>query len=372
MERGRKNMKVLMIEHFLPDSTYTLELGKELKDLVDLTVFCRKGAAGNMNGIRWVDGFYEGGKNKPYAVVSYLAGLRRLACEICRGDYDIVHVQGFKYASAEIPFYLRYRKKYRFLVHTVHNLLPHEAVRADRKRYLQFYEHCDLLLVHNEYCKHLLVKEYQIAPEKIYITPHGAYTLVEMEQRKKEHETVNFLQFGILRRYKGIDILFKALSLIPEEKRKRIHVTIAGPQFSKLDSTDYRKMAEHLGISKTVSVCCGYVPDEKLRELFGKTDFCLFPYRNIYGSGALLMAYSYGKPVIASDIPVFREEVEREKTGLLFTSENPEDLKNSILHATEWTKEQYTACTQRIQKLVEGKYSWKSSARSLVEAYQRL
>ena len=63
-------MKLLMTEHFLPESTYTLELGKELKNLSELTCFCRKGAAVPMDGIRWLDGFYGGGKNMFHAAAS--------------------------------------------------------------------------------------------------------------------------------------------------------------------------------------------------------------------------------------------------------------------------------------------------------------
>ena len=68
-------MKILMTEHFLPESTYTLELAKELKNVTELTCFCRKGAAVPMEGIRWADGFYSGGKNKFCALASYQAGL---------------------------------------------------------------------------------------------------------------------------------------------------------------------------------------------------------------------------------------------------------------------------------------------------------
>lgn len=363
-------VKVLMIEQFLPGSTYTLELGKELKEWTELTIFCKRGAAVPVDGIRWSEGFYEGGKNKGYAMMAYFSGLRKLDREM-RG-YDVVHVQNFKAAAIEIPFYLHRKGRCRFFVHTVHNLLPHEAVKRDRKLYRQFYMACDLLIVHNQHCRRLLIEEYQIPSEKICVIPHGAYTMIKKRDKRKQSGTVNFLQFGIFRQYKGIDILFQALSLIPKEQRKKIHVTVAGAQFPKLDPTDYFAMAERLGISEMVTVRCGHIPDEELDDLFGEADYCLFPYRNIYGSGALLMAYSYGKPVIVSDIPVFVEETEDGRTGALFTSEDPEDLKKVILQTVNWTKERYLACTDCIRKLVDGKHSWKNSAKALAEAYQKL
>lgn len=365
-------MKILMTEHFLPESTYTLELAKELKNVTELTCFCRKGAAVPMEGIRWADGFYSGGKNKFCALASYLAGLWRLAREIRRGGYDIVHVQSFKSAAWEIPFYLRAGRHYSFLVHTVHNLLPHEAVKADRKRFLRFYNACDLLIVHNEHCKRLLEEEYGIRPETICVVPHGAYTLPEGVSGRRPGDTAHFLQFGIFRRYKGIDILFRALSLLSDEERKRIHVTVAGAWFPKLDPVDYEALAESMGLSGVVTVRCGHVPDKELDSLFAEADFCLFPYRHIYGSGALLMAYSYKKPVIASDIPVFVEETKGGKTGILFAGGDPKALKDAILLAAGWTDEAYALCTKRIGELTKGKYSWRNSANALAGAYGRL
>ena len=112
------------------------------------------------------------------------------AKEIKKGSYDVVHVQSFKDAKYEIPCTVKIKIHSR-LVHTVHNLLPHEASAGDRELYSRFYNCCDLLVVHNEYCRQLLMKEYQIPEEKICITPHGSYT-----QIRKEENTDLGLQTG--------------------------------------------------------------------------------------------------------------------------------------------------------------------------------
>ena len=365
-------MNVLMIEWFLPESSYTLELAKELKKHTQLTVFCQKNAGADMKGIRWMKKLYGGGKNKAAAMAEYAAGLWKMRQEICRGRYDVVHVQNFKNARYEIPIYCREKGSAGLLVHTVHNLLPHEAVRSDRELYQRFYDTCDLLLVHNEFCKKQLMQDFQVPEKKVQVIPHGAYTLVEKEVKKPHsHEKIQFLQFGILRNYKGIDILLKAVSLLSEETRNQIHVTVAGAQFPKLDKTDYGQMIKELDIGDCVTLRNGYIPEKELGMLYGETDFCVFPYRHIYGSGALLMAYSYEKPVIASDIPVFREETEDGETGLLFASEDPKALKEALEKAVTWTKEQYETCQGRIRKLTEEKYSWKTAALNLAEAYQK-
>lgn len=375
-------MRVLMTELFLPESTYTLELGKELSRYVDLTVFCKKSANiplhnPDLEKIKWKRRFYAGGKGKLQAIVEYGKGLLELKKEIKYGKYDVVHVQTFKDARYEIPVYCQAKRYCRLLVHTVHNFLPHEAKESDKKLYSEFYHTCDLLIVHNEYCKKLLVENVGIDEKKIRVIPHGSYTLPvyktnesrTQERSDKQHKTT-FLQFGIIRKYKGVDILLKAISLLSPNERKRMRFIIAGAQLSKLDSTDYGAMIKKYGIEDCVELKISHVPDEEVSRLFAQADFCLFPYRDIYGSGALLMAYSYGKPVIASDIPAFREETDNGNTGCLFESENAEALKEAILNAESWNAIEYQNCQNKMKQLICDKYNWSSSARLLWEAYQ--
>lgn len=366
-------MKVLMTELFLPESVYTLELCRELKSYADITVFCRENAAAGLDGVKWIDGFYRGGKSKLTAAVEYWQGLRALKTEIRSGDYDIVHVQGFKNAAYEIPLYLREKKHAGMLVHTVHNLLPHEASGNDRKLYGDFYRSCDLLAVHNEVCRAMLIDEYGINGDRIVVTPHGSYTGVrKAADAVRTDDRIHFLQFGIIRRYKGVDILLEAAAMLPEEIRKKIHITIAGAQFPKLDGTDYAEMIKGFGAEDCTELRIGHVPEAELGELFGQADFCLFPYREIYGSGALLMAYSFNKPVLASDIPVFREETDDGAAGLLYAPCSPKALSEAMVSAVSMSADRYSEYQSNICRLVMDKYNWKHSAALLAGAYDKI
>ena len=365
-------MKILMIEHFYPESSYTMELGRELGKLADLTVFCRQGSVPETAGIRWMNKLYSGGRGKAAGLPLYVKGLLSLRTELGRG-YDAVHVQSFKDARWEIPLYLNCRKRFGILAHTVHNLLPHEASASDRELYTRFYRQCDLLIVHNEWCRQELCRTFFLQEKKIRVLPHGAYNLVSRAPGKQaEDGRTHFLQFGLIRRYKGVDILLHALALLSPEDRKRLRVTVAGNQFAGLDTTDYPALARELGVEDCVEFRFGHIQDEDLPELFGAADACLFPYREIYGSGALLMAYTYGRPVIASDIPVFREETDEGKTGLLFAGGDPQDLARKLLEAMNWTEEEKTERRLLIEALVRDKYSWARSAKGLYEAYRGL
>ena len=178
--------------------------------------------------------------------------------------------------------------------------------------------------------------------------------------------------FGMVRKYKGVDILLEAIAKLPEEDKKRMKIIIAGAQVKKLDSTQYDEMITKLNISDYVEYDNRRIEDEELPDLFSKVDACVFPYREIYGSGALLMAYSYGKPVIASDVPVFIEETDEGRTGLLFKSENPESLAKALITFCNLSDEDTQRFTEEINRLVAEKYNWSKSAFILAGAYEKL
>lgn len=367
-------MRVLMPEYFMRDSTYTYELTEELRKFCDLTVLCRKGMKpeGECHSL-WKDILYHRADKKFRAPFVYAESLMALKKEIRTGHYDVVHVQGFKREESEIPLYLKEKAAgtIPFLVHTVHNVLPHENGEKQRTRYFRFYEACDLLVVHNEYSRKLLEKS-GIPEKKILVMPHGTYQYMPAPEKGTEDGRIHFLQFGILRPYKGVDILLRAVHLLPQDVRKKIRVTVIGRHYTSQDPTDYQQMIRDLQIEDCVSVKERFMEPEEVGKFFGSADFCLFPYRSIFGSGALMMAYTYEKPVIASAIPAFAEETENGKTGILFAPEDERGLAEAIRAAVLMPPSVLQEKKREIAFLKEQKYSWPKSAALLAGAYENM
>ena len=370
-QKNNGRLKVLMVEHHSPDNRYVLELAREMKNECALTVFCNKNNDLEEPGIRWMRRFYNGGRGKAAAVLDYGRTLLELEHEIRTGHYDVLHIQSFKKASAEIKLYMQTRKYYRLLAMTVHNVLPHEPAPGDAELYGRFYRACDLLIVHNNASRQELMEKCGIPEEKIRVIPHGLYTTYSVDENARDDdERVHFLNFGLIRPYKGVDILLKAISLMDEEDRARCRFAIRGVQYPKLDPTDYMALIRQYGIGACVEFDNTRVPEEDIPKLIGNTDFMLFPYRKIYGSGALLLAYTFGVPVVASDVPTFLEETDNGRTGILFAAENAEKLKDALLKAVNMTPEQREEYRRAIRALVEERYNWKIIAHRTVGAFR--
>ena len=109
----------------------------------------------------------------------------------------------------------------------------------------------------------------------------------------------------------------------------------------------------------------------EIEKLYEKTDYCVFPYREIYGSGSLLMAYSYGKPVIASDVSAFREETDEGRCGILFRNKDIGDLAKALEKAAALTEEESETFSNNIRKLTENKYNWEMTANKTVLIYKK-
>lgn len=163
--------------------------------------------------------------------------------------------------------------------------------------------------------------------------------------------------------------MLRAIALLPSDIKKLCSFVIAGNQKAYHDIMDYPAMAEELGISNNVCFVLHYLEDQELDKLICNADACIFPYHEIYGSGALLMAYTYQKPVIASNVPAFIEETENGQTGLLFESGNPQSLADMIEKFVKLDSRQKQKFSENIRILAEEKYNWKSSADKTFKAY---
>jgi D-inositol-3-phosphate glycosyltransferase len=223
------------------------------------------------------------------------------------------------------------------------------------------------VIVHNESSfLELKKKGYNLPP--IRIIPHGNYIpFVKKLLLPKNFDTVNLLFFGQIKEVKGLDILLFAFSKILKQN-KNFKLIIAGRPW-KTELGKYEKIIEDLGLSDYVETYFQYVPDEKIKELYKKAHLVVLPYRKIYQSGVLLLTMSYGRTVITSDLPAFKEIIIDKKNGFLFKAESSDDLAETILNISN---KQIENCTQEAHDLIQTDYDWVKIGAKTKEFYKKL
>jgi glycosyltransferase involved in cell wall biosynthesis len=154
--------------------------------------------------------------------------------------------------------------------------------------------------------------------------PHGTWR--STIQLTKNQHTDSILYIGHSGPYKDLDLLFDTFRILEEKKRgvKLIFAGEAHPNYPNYIDKYQNKNHDNL-------LFTGYVPEDQLQALFEKANAVVLPYRTCTGtSGVVHLASSFGTPIIATDLPEFRE-LAKEGCGLLIS----EHCSSALAHRIE-------------------------------------
>ena len=191
------------------------------------------------------------------------------------------------------------------LVWTVHNIAPHDALRPKLShQFMQwFILHCDGFIFMSEANKAAFYQRYRTSPKSHYaIIPHGHYRscyppAIDQLTAKKSiglnPDKKVLLFIGMIKPYKNIDGLMQVFN---EAALKDYQLVIAGTPDAA--SPELRTTLEGLKNTNT-TLFLRFIPDDELAVFMSAADIVILPYKNILNSGALLLALSYNRPVIA-------------------------------------------------------------------------
>jgi len=202
------------------------------------------------------------------------------------------------------------------------------------------YQLMDHIFVHTEAMKSELLEQFGVREGRITVIPFGINNAVpntqlttrEAKQRLgigSQEKTILF--FGAIRPYKGLEHLVAAFQrLAPEDQGYRL--VIAGEP--KKDALQYLKdilesVEKHPSRGQVIQKI-EFVPDAETELYFKAADVLALPYSQIFQSGVLFLAYSFGLPVLAADVGSFRDDIIPGKTGFLFRPCDPADMATTI------------------------------------------
>lgn len=225
----------------------------------------------------------------------------------------------------------------------------------------------DGIIFHNHFSKNEFEKKFNFKGHTTII-PHGNYLpFVTPKKLNKSGDTINLLFFGQLKKVKGIDTLLHAMKEVVT-KSNQFHLTIAGRPW-KTEAKEYTEKIKELGLQKHVTTLFKYIKDEDVDKLYNKSSIIILPYKKIYQSGVLLLTLSYGRTVIASNLPPFKEIISDKENGLIFNSEDSTSLSNCILQLNQ---KFISELTERSNKLISQKYNWENIGGLTIKFYNSL
>jgi glycosyltransferase involved in cell wall biosynthesis len=141
-----------------------------------------------------------------------------------------------------------------------------------------------------------------------------AREVLKLEQNRK-----TLLFFGLIRDYKGLDILLKAFSNLDDTYQ----LVIAGEIYGKADK--YLSLIEN-SKNKNIYLFNQYIPDDEVNLYFSAADLCVLPYRSATQSGITGTSFQFNVPVLATNVGGLNEAIKNGKLGDLVEPENPESM----------------------------------------------
>lgn len=280
-----------------------------------------------------------GRKPKLYRAVRFLVGLSVALIHAKKNQVQLTHFHFFHYTILEklcINLAKFFGFKIIITVHDVESFSDKQKTSSIRNILIK----ADRLISHNNISKKELVKKIKIPEHLIKIIPHGNYFndipqgLPQNEAKKilnLPHDSQVILLFGQIKKVKGLDLLLEAMPAVIKKFSKAILV-IAGKVWRN-DFSIYENIINKNRIEKNVVCNIQYVSDDEVPFYYNAADIVALPYTRIYQSGVLLMAMSYKKPVVVSDLEGMTEIIQDNENGFVFKARDVNDLSQKLIYA---------------------------------------
>lgn len=254
-----------------------------------------------------------------------LESWRRVLVLLRRERPDVAQFGELRFLLDTVAFVLLARlTRPTTLVDVAHNPLPYNVTssggavekggRLTRGLLARAYAACGVVLVLGDGPRSQLQRLFPDVP-RVAVCGHGDYTAVLDPAGVPPPSAAPpaALFFGAWTKYKNLPLLLDAFALV-RDRMPEARLTLAGPVMPDVDLPALLARAAEIG---QVDLRPGYVPMAGLPALFGSHRVVLFTYSTVNISGSIQMAYTFGRPVVATSVGAMADNVDHGRTGLL-------------------------------------------------------
>jgi glycosyltransferase involved in cell wall biosynthesis len=291
-------------------------------------------------------------------------------------EFDIIHFNAdpsWKNGSAALLRFSKLRQ-----AHTVLNI--HGIPQLERKaeqwhesvpftNWLSTLSYCNLadrIVVNSEFMKNNVVTWYRLNRDKVAVIPNGVNLkmFTESNNRILLEGDPSLLYVGHFSRLKGVDILIRAVAKLSSDlPNMKLHLVGNG------NISYFEALSKKEGIEKYV-IFHNWAKQSKIPSFYKSADICVFPSRHEGFGIVILEAMASGVPMIASDIPSFREIISNGIDGRTFKSQDVEALSKEVIALYRDPHLMREITHNALEKVKE--YSWEKIAEKYISLYKYL
>lgn len=257
------------------------------------------------------------------------------------------------------------------IVWTVHNLMSHDdpfpGLELWTRRALA--NSADRIIFMSQFSLDNATKKYKIDPVKPAIIPHGNYRnyypptiekSVARSELKLPEKGKIYLHIGMLKPYKGTEEMLE----VWQKNRDYFEgdtLLIVGKPYNEEYGEKIKKMTDKM---EGVILDLRFVKNDKISLYFSAADLVILPFKNILNSGSLLLAMSYGKPIVAPRLGSI-EEVLQEADSLLYDPQDESGLAQAWQKSTQIDLEKLGDIVAKVCD----RYDWDRIAEQTLQVY---
>ena len=244
------------------------------------------------------------------------------------------------------------------------NVVPHEKRIGDKLLTNYFIKSCDGFVSMSRSVEDDLEKFTKNRHRRFI--PHPIYdNFGDRVDKKEARKYLNLnlgdkiiLFFGLIRKYKGLDLLLKALA---DERLSDVKLIIAGEYYDS--KKEYDKIISDLNLTSRIIQYDHFIPTEEVKYFFGSADLLVQPYHSATQSGISQMAYHFHKPMVVTDVGGLSEIIPNEKVGYVVET-NAESVADAIFRFYNENKETEFVANVAIEK---ERFSWAKMVKGILD-----
>jgi glycosyltransferase involved in cell wall biosynthesis len=285
--------------------------------------------------------------------------------------------------TALILYYKLLGKKIAFTAHNVN-----VGKRDDHDTFLNRltlkiqYRLCDHIFVHTRKMAEELISDFSVSGNKISVIPLGLSNSIPNTSLTTEAARAQLgfqagdkvlLFFGQIAAYKGLEYLLEAFFQLARADQTYRLIIVGRPKGKKEYWEALQQKVAGSGLRERITQVIDFIPEPAIELYYKAADVSVLPYNHIFQSGVLFVGYSFGLPVIASDVGSFREEIVEDKTGYIFPPRDTAALMRAIeryFHSDLYAR--LPVHRAEIQAFVRERCSWSKVTAITKAVYVRL
>lgn len=262
------------------------------------------------------------------------------------------------------------RNKKTKIVSILDNIVPHEKRWGDKLLAKYFVKSVDAFVAMSKSVKDDLaafdtVKPRLLMPHPVFdnfgskIDRKTALLFLKLDENQRY-----MLFFGIIRDYKGLDLLLQAFS---DERFKCLNVKliVAGEFYN--DEERYRKMEQDLNLKDRIIWFDKFIPDSEVRYFFNAADIIVQPYKSATQSGVTQIGYHFERPMLVTDVGGLKEIIPDGKVGYVVKPQADSIAEALLDFFTHDRMKEFEDNLKEEKK----KYSWANMTHGIIEVARK-